>query len=829
MHTVQLGPISALLRLGNFVLLCCSMHVALSSNAYGGDYVGHELQGQSLVVKTKSGSITLSAYSADAIEVVYDIDGVTQLPSFAIGSPKQKTKVTLTESAEALRFSTPTLTATVQKNSVRISYSRNGVPFLEEEEGLFTQDDSRGFRFKLKKEEKLMGGGQRVLGMNRRGHVLPLDNRAAYGYSDEADAMYYGIPAVLSDQKYLLLFDNSARGIMDLGEAEPDIMQFQAKGGRTAYIVFSGDSYMEIVENYVSVTGKQEMPPRWAFGNFASRFGYRSSQQARDIVQKFADDDIPLDAIIFDLFWFGPDIKGHMGNLAWDRDAFPNPEKMISDFKSKGVNTILITEPFILTSSNRWKEALDEKALALDLEGEPKQFDFYFGTSGLVDVFDDTAAHWLWGKNKTLLEQGVEGIWGDLGEPEAHPSDMMHASKWTADEIHNVYGHEWAKLIYQNHVKDYPEKRPFIMMRSGFAGSQRYGMIPWSGDVARKWGALQAQIEIGLQMSILGLAYSHSDLGGFVALDHTSDDPDAIVEFDRELYIRWLQFGAFQPVFRPHSQEEIPSEPVFFDKEIKDIVRRYIKLRYRLLPYLYTLSYQNSESGTPLMRPLLFADENNTNLFDYQSAFLWGDDVIVAPVTQKGATEKSVYLTDGIWFDLNSDAKHQGGREITVPVSIEDIPVFVRAGSFLPMIGDVSTTANYTSEKLSLHYYHDASVKAGRGLMYEDDGHTRNAKEKGLFEILEFTSHAETGHTAFIFKRQKHAEYSGQPDAREIELIVHNWESAPEHIKVGSTELDEIREGGTSHTKQGYTYSADTKMLRIYFDWNTTHEFIELR
>jgi alpha-glucosidase (family GH31 glycosyl hydrolase) len=201
------------------------------------------------------------------------------------------------------------------------------------------------------------------------------------------------------------------------------------------------------VGSYTSLTGRQPLPPRWAFGNFASRFGYHTEQEARAVVKKFADQKIPLDAIVFDLYWFGKDIKGTMGNLAFDKDNFPTPKKMVSDFAAQGVKTVLITEPFVLTSSSKWQDAVDSKALATDAAGAPARYDFYFGNTGLIDIYSKTGKDWFWNIYKGLRQDyGVAGWWGDLGEPEVHPSTVRHGTG-TADQVHNTYGHDWARLI----------------------------------------------------------------------------------------------------------------------------------------------------------------------------------------------------------------------------------------------------------------------------------------------------------------------------------------------------------------------------------------------
>ncbi|MGB5576723.1 MAG: TIM-barrel domain-containing protein, partial [Woeseiaceae bacterium] len=583
-------------------LIVATLLASSCASADFGQYQSHALDGQSLVVVSDLGQLTISPVDDAAFEVHYRENGIKQLPSFAI-DPTRTTKVmsAVSESDAALTFMIDGLTAVVDKSPVKVSFMRDGKSLVSEEHGYFAYDTFRGFRFRLDDGEKILGGGQRVMGMDRRGKRMPLYNKASYGYETEADQMYYSVPAVMSSDKYIIVFDNSASGWLDIGSTKSNVLKFEAVGGRTAYIVIAGDSYPKLIENYTDVTGKQPLPPRWAFGNYASRFGYHTEKETRSVVKKFKRHKIPLDAIILDIYWFGRDIKGHMGKLDWDRNAWPTAEDMISDFADEGVKTIVITEPFILSTSDKWRSAVDHGALARTPTGEARRFDFYFGNTGLVDVFDETARKWFWEPYEMLFEQGNAATWGDLGEPEVHPGDALHwlsdaGIQATGDEIHNAYGHAWAQMIYERQVEKYPDMRALILMRSGFAGSQRYGMVPWTGDVNRSWGGLKPQIELSLQMSMFGLAYTHSDLGGFAGGE----------KFDKELYIRWLQYGVFQPVYRPHAQEHIPAEPVFHDRETRNIVRNYIKLRYRLLPYNYTLAFENSTSGMPLMRPLFF-------------------------------------------------------------------------------------------------------------------------------------------------------------------------------------------------------------------------------
>ena len=795
------------------LILALAIFLVGPANADFGQYQSHRLDGTSLVVASDLGELRVTPVDDAAFEVHYIENGVKQLPSFAIESSDPADIVSaISETESAVAYMIDGLTAIVEKSPVRVSFMKDGEVLVAEEHGYFAYDTVRGFRFQLDDGEKILGGGQRVMGMDRRGKRMPLYNKASYGYETEADQMYYGLPAILSSDKYTIVFDNTASGWLDIGHTEEDILKFEAVGGRTAYIVVAGDTYPGLIENYVEVTGKQPLPPRWAFGNYASRFGYHSEKETRDVVRRFQKADIPLDAVILDIYWFGPDIKGHMGKLDWDRTTWPTPENMISDFAKQGVKTIVITEPFILSTSEKWQSAVDHGALAKTPTGEPRRFDFYFGNTGLVDVFNDTAQKWFWEPYEMLFEQGNAATWGDLGEPEVHPGDALHwlsepGIQATGDEIHNAYGHVWAQMVYERQVEKYPDMRPLILMRSGFAGSQRYAMVPWTGDVNRSWGGLKPQVELSLQMSMFGLAYNHSDLGGFAGGE----------EFDKELYIRWLQYGVFQPVYRPHAQEHIPAEPVFHDRETRNILRDYIKLRYRLLPYNYTLAFENSTSGMPLMRPLFFEDENDPGLIDEKDAYLWGNAFLVAPVLDPGVETVNVDLPAGAWFDFWNDRRYDGAQNVDIPVTLETIPVLVRAGSFVPMIDDIKTTQDYSSEALTLHYYADASVAEAKGQMYDDDGKSRTSLEDRRFELLSFNAR-QVGDALTVNLRRNATAYEGMPARREITMVIHNWTAQAKSVNVNGADIAVTRR--MPRKGAGAVVDKRANTLNVRFDWH---------
>ena len=744
------------------------------------------LEKATLNIDTDTNDFTISALHDSGFQVTYltDDNGTpyANLPSMALPEPaltgvknKKANDVELVETATTLILKLNNIAAHVDKATHVISYSVNGKVVAKEQDGLNISDNGVSLSFALDKNEKLYGGGQRVLGMDRRGHSMPLYNKAHYGYTTSSNQMYFGLSAVMSSKNYSVLFDNTASGELDIGKTNSDELLFKAQGGRASYIMVLGENLEDTVRSTVAVTGKQPLPPRWLLGNFASRFGYKSQNEVMDVVDAFNTQDIPVDAVVLDLYWFGKDIKGHMGNLSWDAATFPEPEKMISELRAQDVKTVLITEPFILTTSKQWDSAVASNALAQNDDGAPYTFDFYFGNTGLVDVFSEAGQDWFWQYYEKLAAQGVAGWWGDLGEPEVHPDDIQHmwqSTKVSGAEVHNAYGHQWAKTVYNNLTELQPDTRPFVLMRSGFLGSQRYGMVPWTGDVSRSWGGLKPQVELALQMSVFGMAYTHSDLGGFAGGE----------TFDPELYTRWLQFGTFSPVFRPHAQDNIAPEPIFHADPVKSIARKFIQLRYDMLPYNYSLAFENALYGTPLMRPLAMA-YGESDWFENADSYLWGDGLLVSPVTSANQTVWPTKLPEGVWVDFFSDTKYQGGQTVNYPLSQDNFPVWVKAGSFMPMADGLSRTEQFDARKIEMHYWHDNSVNSSSYTYYEDDGKNPASVKKGLYTKLQLSASLDEK-AALTLTLDSEGSYIGMPKQRDITYVVHGLSEKPQSVSL---------------------------------------------
>lgn len=697
-----------------------------------------------VVFKGKDGQWVFSPYSNLIIKASYkpsDYNRNELMSNAVIGTPQPtQTKITVTTS-QTIEFENG-LGVVIQKDKI---YFKQGREVKVKNATYFTQDNNRGFRFSLSDNERWLGGGERAIPMDRRGYKINLYNSPAYGYGLGADNLNFSVPMLISSNGYALFFDNPSKGYADIGLTEKSTLEAGFMSGELNFYVVFGRNLDEILLNYTSLTGRQALPPRWALGNFVSRFGYRSEAQVKDVVAKMQSAQYPVDGLIFDLFWFGDEIKGTLGNFDWvNTTKWPNPKNMLAQFRQQHIKPVLITEPFFLKGTRNYAEATP--FLATDASGKPFTYqDLYFGEGGLIDIFRKPARDFMWKLYKKQVDIGVSGWWSDLGEPEKHPNTIMHNLKdqginrlVSADEVHNLYGHQWSAMLYEKYRDDYSGQRLFHLNRAGFAGSQRFSVFPWTGDVARSWSGLKAQWPVLLGMSISGLPYVHSDAGGFAMADQA----------DPELYTRWLEFAAFTPIFRPHGTaledydrtvKSIPSEPVFWDAATQSIVKKYIRLRYELLPYNYSLSYEQAVMGKPLMRPLYYYNFNDAEAFNATDQYFWGDNFMVAPVMTQSATSRKVYLPEGQWYRFSDNKLLEGKQSIDQPAELSYLPLYTKAGSFIPVWQTdsvIRSTDAYDSKNISLIYYPSATNSSYT--WYDDDGVEPRTLERAEYELITF-------------------------------------------------------------------------------------------
>lgn len=758
-------------------------------------------QNQAVKMEVSDGTYLVTFLDDEIVETAFIPNGEMLDPkSHAVIMKKEDVDVTINDHPNSISIKSENLEVKIQKKPFQISYYQKDQLLVSEKSG-YKKDSLESISFNLTGDEVLYGAGSRAVGMNLRGKRYQLYNRAHYGYGNYSELLNYTMPIAISSKKYLIHFDNAPIGFLDFDSKKDNTLAYETISGRKVYQIVAGESWEDLVENYTELTGTQPMLPRWALGNLSSRFGYRSQKETVETVKKFRAEKIPVDAIILDLYWFGKEIQGTLGNFEFDAATFPQPDQMINDLRKENVETVLITEPFVLKTSKKWNEAVNNGILGKNDKGEPYVFDFYFGSGGIIDIYDKKGYDWFKNIYTDLLKKNVTGIWGDLGEPEAHPSKLLHATG-TADEVHNIYGHDWARLVQDAFHSYNPQLRPFILMRAGYSGTQRYGIVPWTGDVSRSWGGLKSQPQISLHMGLQGIAYMGSDLGGFAG-DH----------YDEELYVRWLQYGVFQPIYRPHAGDAVPSEPVFRIEKTKQLAKKAIELRYKMLPYNYQLMYENAKKGTPLMKPLFFEEPDNKELYSYSDAYLWGEDFLVSPIVEAGKKEQQVYFPkQNNWFDFYTGKKYPGGQFATVQTNENYIPTFVRGGSIIPTANPMQSTKEYNGNEFILNYYYDESVKESESELYNDDGLTRNADKFGLFEEMEFE--AKTDKMRIDFEIKSELGESFKSSDKNIEIAVHNLPNKPKSVRSGWKKLKHNFENGKLKIPVKWN-SAKEKKIRI--------------
>jgi oligosaccharide 4-alpha-D-glucosyltransferase len=344
-------------------------------------------------------------------------------------------------------------------------------------------------------------------------------------------------------------------------------------------------------------------------------------------------------------------------------------------------------------------------------------------------------------------------------------------------------------MLSDNFKKSYPNRRLFHLNRSGYAGSPRYSSFPWSGDISRSWDGLKAQLPLMQGMSMSGIPYIHSDAGGFAGGDG-----------DAELYIRWLQFAAFTPIFRPHgavlgeldpAAKYIPSEPALWPEPTKSLAKIICNLRYAWMPYNYTLGYEQTKYGKPLMKPMFFLNQHDSNLYKATDQYMWGDHVMVVPVTDKGQTKKTYYIPEGKWTNIFNLQILQGpGYYNDTSISLNVFPVYCREGSFIPSVTGMLNSSEYNAKILNIVYF--PSDKPSEYQLYEDDGQNPNAIKAGQYELTRFNSSG-LGKQVNISINSNGGKYPGQVENRKMVITIPNLPKQPTSVKLNGKPMSTTR------------------------------------
>ena len=551
--------------------------------------------------------------------------------------------------------------------------------------------------------------------MSRNGKFIVNWNTDTFSYPVGTDPIYQSIPfffALRDGKAYGIFFNNTFRTWFDMGKSAPHRYSFGADGGELDYFVFTGGrarSPKKILEDYAKLTGRTPLPPMWALGNQQSRWSYFPEKRVREIAEGFRSRKIPLDVIYLDI-----DYMDGYRVFTWDKKRFPDPNKLVGDLKADGIQTVLIIDPGIKVDPN-YETYAEGKRLGVFVrnpDGTELNRNVWPQASAFPDYTDPKARQWFGEEFKAHIDEGIAGFWVDMNEPgvfltsntpkpdtfhhpdKTFPYETPHAGDGlpeTHKRYHNVYGMQMARSTFEGVKKLRPEKRPFVLTRAGFAGIQRFSAV-WTGDNYASWDHLALSIPMLANLSVSGVPFVGGDVGGF------NDRPSG------ELYTRWLQASILTPFLRSHSVGWAGNkEPWEYGDEYTAINRASIELRYRFLPYLYTLFYQHERTGQPVMRPLWYEFPNDKLTYLISDEYMLGRDVLVTPVVKEGMRHRDAYFPAGAtWVNWWTGERLDGGKQHRVEAPLDRLPIFVRSGAVIPTQSVIQHTGEMPSAPLTL-------------------------------------------------------------------------------------------------------------------------------
>ena len=580
---------------------------------------------------------------------------------------------------------------------------------------------------KLGKDDAIYGLGDKPGCLNKRGYsYVNWNTDDPAPHVDSFKSLYKSIPffIVLGDEYcYGIFADNTYKTTFDFGYENTDYYFVEHEKGELDYYFMPGNDMAEVVGLYTSLTGTTPLYQRWIYGSHQSRWGYYTQDEVLDIADKFRELDIPCDVIHMDI-----DYMNGYRVFTFDDKKFPDVKGLSEKLADRGVKLISIIDPGVKKDEDyfMYKEGMEMDAFAHDTDGSVYENAVWPGTSVFPDFTKQSVRSWWGDKTKILLEHGISGIWNDMNEPASFngplPDDVQF-EYGAHEKVHNIYGHFMAKATYEGLAKNDGGKRPFVLTRAAYAGSQKY-CGGWTGDNHSIWAHIALSLEQVCNLSVSGLAMCGSDIGGFGS-DTTP-----------ELLVRFYEAAVFVPFFRNHSAMGTRrQEPWQFDETTIDAVRKTVKLRYRFIPYIYDLAHECEKTGAPIVRPLVYeypADKHVRNISD---EYMLGSFVLVAPVIAPGKEAREVYLPDGDWYDYYTGEKYSGGRYILADAPLDKVPVFIKAGAIIPVAdGEIRSTEDITEDKISILTY------PGKGsfVHYQDDNETF-AYRDGEYNAVEYT------------------------------------------------------------------------------------------
>jgi len=691
----------------------------------------------------------------------------------------------LNESPSNITITTDELEVTIQRSPLLISFrdarthqvlNADERPMSYDAKGLLTSMlfDPKAGSFvaaskKLGFDEHFYGLGEKAARLDKRRSSFINWNSDTPGYSEGRDPIYQTIPFYIGLQRgiaYGIFFDNSFRSYFDFGKSSQQRAWFGAEGGEMNYYFFHGPSIKKILGRYADLTGHMPMPPLWALGNQQSRWSYYPDTMVEEVVNEYRKRDLPLDVLHLDI-----DYMHGYRVFTFDKERFPDPKALTDKLNRLGVKVVTIVDPGVKHPADKneryeaFDQGLEKNYFQRRRNGELFVPRVWPGESVFVDYTLHEARRWWGDLHRVYTDNGIAGIWNDMNEPSdfvdqtgKNQLDVVsndEGEKTTHAKNRNTFALLMSRATYEGLERLRPDRRPYVITRAAYAGIQRYATM-WTGDTNSTWDSLGLNIPMFTSLGLSGEPFVGSDVGGFIGRGNG------------ELLVRSYQVSFLAPFCRNHKViDGYDQEPWRFGKYYEDIIRKYLKLRYALLPYLYTALEEAHRSGVPPFRPLLLNYQDDPSTYNLDDQFMVGDDLLLAPILKPDVTRRLVYLPAGSWYDYWTNKKYAGGTMISVDAPLELVPMFVRAGAIIP----VGPSLNYVGEKpvdpVTFNIYPDDGGSASATL-YEDDG-LSPAYKTGAFRRTTLTARrGQRGFTVSIAL----AEGNYNPGPRKFNFVV---------------------------------------------------------
>ncbi len=646
------------------------------------------------------------------------------------------------ETDEHYIITTSKLICQIQKSDLRVViFDANDNTIICEDEFGFHWEENYEFGGDIVKMSKAAQEGESYYGLgdkpvnaNLRGKKFENWVTDSYAFEKDSDPIYKAIPFYIGlhhKKAYGIFFDNTFRSYFDFCHEQRQVTSFWAQGGEMNYYFIYGPKMVDVVSRYSDLTGTPELPPLWTLGFHQCKWSYYPESKVKEVANKFRELQIPCDAIYLDI-----DYMEGFRCFTWNKEYFPNPKRMVKELADDGFKTVAIIDPGIKIDEdyNIYQEGIENDYFCKRADGPYMKGKVWPGECYFPDYTNPKVRKWWSGLFKELIEViGVKGVWNDMNEPavmevpnKTFPNDVRHdydGNPCSHRKAHNIYGMQMAKATYEGLKKYSHPNRPFVITRSAYSGTQRYTST-WTGDNIATWEHLWIANVQAQRMGLSGYSFAGSDIGGF------AEQPTG------ELYTRWIQLGVFHPFCRAHSSgDHGEQEPWSFDDEVISIVRKFIEIRYQLLPYLYTAFWRYINEGVPILKSLFLFDQDDSQTHFRSDEFIFGEKILVCPILEQNATGRRMYIPKGKWYNYWNDEIIDGGKEMRVEADIDSMPIFIKEGAIIPKYPVQQYVGEKQIDELTLDVYYKNGKEKSE--LYEDANDGYDYK-KGRFSLRNF-------------------------------------------------------------------------------------------